>query len=102
MPIDPAKRAGALEDIRVVEFAQALAVPYCGQIMADMGADVVKVEPPDGDVTRLWGRISAGLSTYYTQQNCGKRNIGIDLTEPNLGDNRFYTGLFTDDIEDIL
>jgi len=50
--------------------------------MSDLGADVVKVEPPEGDVTRLWGRTTAGLSTYFTQQNVGKQNISIDLREP--------------------
>lgn len=47
--------------------------------MADLGAEVVKVEPPEGDVTRLWGRKIGGLSTYFTQQNLGKRGICIDL-----------------------
>ena len=47
---------GALADLRVVEFAQALAVPYCGKLLADMGADVVKIEPPRGDTYRLQRR----------------------------------------------
>ena len=48
-------------------------------MLADLGADVVKVEPPDGDVTRLWGRVQGGVPGYFHQQNAGKRNICIDL-----------------------
>ncbi len=48
-------------------------------MLSDLGADVVKVEPPDGDVTRSWGVRKAGLSGFYVQQNAGKRNISVDL-----------------------
>ena len=48
-------------------------------MLADLGADVVKVEPPEGDVTRKWGKSIAGLSGFYTQQNVGKRDVCIDL-----------------------
>jgi crotonobetainyl-CoA:carnitine CoA-transferase CaiB-like acyl-CoA transferase len=48
-------------------------------MLSDMGADVVKLEPPEGDVTRLWGRKIGGVAGYYHQQNAGKRNISIDL-----------------------
>ena len=48
-------------------------------MLADMGADVVKVEPPEGDLTRFWGKKIAGLSGFYTQQNAGKRNICVDM-----------------------
>ncbi|GIS18616.1 MAG: hypothetical protein CM15mP120_05320 [Pseudomonadota bacterium] len=56
-----------------------LAGPFAGRMLSDLGADVVKVEPPDGDVTRLWGHVVAGLPGYYHQQNAGKRNVCIDL-----------------------
>lgn len=71
-----------LEGIRVLDLTRVFAGPIAGRTLRELGADVVKVEPPDGDVTRLWGRKAAGLSTYYTQQNVGKRNICIDLTDP--------------------
>jgi len=50
-------RKGPLKDVRVIEMGQLIAGPFCGQIFADMGADVIKVEPPKtGDPLRVWGR----------------------------------------------
>ena len=68
-----------LEGIKVLDLSRVLAGPFAGRILHDLGAEVVKVEPPEGDVTRNWGKVRAGLAGYYTQQNAGKRNICIDL-----------------------
>ena len=71
-----------LEGVKVLDLSRVFAGPVAGRVLSDLGADVVKVEPPEGDITRLWGSKAAGLSTYFTQQNCGKRNISVDLRTP--------------------
>lgn len=68
-----------LEGIRVIDMSRVLAGPFAGRMLADLGAEVVKVEPPDQDVTRRWGKEIGGVSGYYNQQNAGKKNISIDL-----------------------
>lgn len=72
--------AGPLAGVQVVEFAQALAIPLCGMLLADMGAEVTKVEPPVGDQVRyLFGRRSTE-SPYFASVNRGKRALCLDLT----------------------
>lgn len=71
-----------LENLRVLDISRVLAGPFAGRMFADLGADVVKLEPPDGDTTRLWGADIGGSPGYYHQQNVGKRNISIDLSKP--------------------
>ena len=56
-----------LHTLRVVDMSRVLAGPYVGRMLADLGADVVKVEPPEGDVTRKWGKVINRLSGYFTQ-----------------------------------
>jgi crotonobetainyl-CoA:carnitine CoA-transferase CaiB-like acyl-CoA transferase len=68
-----------LAHLKVLDFSRVLAGPFAGRMLADLGADVVKVEPPDGDVTRLWGHVVGDVPGYYHQQNAGKRNICVDL-----------------------
>jgi crotonobetainyl-CoA:carnitine CoA-transferase CaiB-like acyl-CoA transferase len=77
----PPRRTGALTDLRVVDLSRVLAGPLCGQMLADHGADVVKVEPPDGDETRWWGPpfVRPGHSAYFDGLNRNKRNICVDL-----------------------
>lgn len=71
-----------LDGLKVLDLSRVLAGPFAGRMLSDLGADVVKLEPPDGDLTRLWGRKIAGLTGYYFQQNAGKRNICLDLKAP--------------------
>ncbi len=57
--------ARPLSGIKVIEFCQMLAGPFCGCLLADMGAEVIKVEPPDGDLMRAWPPIMEGYSQYF-------------------------------------
>ena len=75
----PKGKAGVLDGIRVVELAQNAAVPYCGRLLAGMGADVVKVEPPGGDAMRHLGDLGSSEAKAYAAINPGKRSIVLDL-----------------------
>jgi CoA:oxalate CoA-transferase len=68
-----------LAGLRVLDLSRVVSGPFAGRMLADLGADVVKLEPPDGDLSRIWGQTRHGLSGFYTQQNVGKRNVCIDL-----------------------
>jgi crotonobetainyl-CoA:carnitine CoA-transferase CaiB-like acyl-CoA transferase len=75
---------GALQGLKVIDLTRVLAGPLCTQILADHGADVVKVEPPSGDETRKLGPPfdSAGSAAYFSALNRGKRAISLDLSAP--------------------
>ncbi|MEH6556753.1 MAG: CaiB/BaiF CoA-transferase family protein [Oceanicoccus sp.] len=75
-----------LEGLKILDFSRVLAGPFAGRMLCDLGADVVKVEPPDGDVTRYWGKEIANIPGYYHQQNAGKRNICIDMRAEGAAD----------------
>ena len=70
---------GALAGVRVIDLTRVLAGPFCTQLLADMGADVVKVEGPDGDLMRRMGTVREGLSWYFAQFNRNKRSVVLDL-----------------------
>ena len=71
-----------LDGIRVLDLTRVLAGPHCTRMLADLGADVIKVEPPAGDLTRFASPRINGLASYFVQQNAGKRNISLDLSKP--------------------
>jgi formyl-CoA transferase len=75
---------GALEGLKVIDLSRVLGGPYCGQMLADHGADVIKIEPPQGDETRLWGPPfdADGISAYYAGINRNKRTVALDLSKP--------------------
>lgn len=80
------KGPAPLDGVRVLDFSRVLAGPHCGRMLADMGADVIKVEPPEGDLTRFAAPRVNSLSLYFVQQNCGKRNVSLDLRRPEAAD----------------
>jgi formyl-CoA transferase len=82
----PAARPGPLAGIRVADCSAVLAGPYCTMLLADLGADVIKVEPPEGDGTRGWGPPWVGseedgsrTAAYFLAMNRNKRSIRLDL-----------------------
>lgn len=69
-----------LEGIKVLDFSQVLAAPFCGMMLADMGAEVIKVERPGGgDISREYGPYTNDISLYFCQYNRGKKDIAIDM-----------------------
>jgi crotonobetainyl-CoA:carnitine CoA-transferase CaiB-like acyl-CoA transferase len=70
-----------LAGVRVAEFCQVLAGPFCGALLADMGADVIKIEPPDGDLMRAWPPMMDGYSQYFASVNRNKRSVVLDLKD---------------------
>jgi crotonobetainyl-CoA:carnitine CoA-transferase CaiB-like acyl-CoA transferase len=92
MPTEPTGRPiephGALAGLRVVDCSTVLAGPFCTMLLGDLGADVVKVEPPDGDATRGWGPPWVGdgetrTAAYYLAVNRNKRSLRLDLRSPD-------------------
>ncbi len=88
--VGPSPAPGPLTGIRVVDCSTVLAGPYATMILADLGADVIKVEPPDGDATRGWGppwvgdaAASTRTAAYFLSVNRNKRSIRIDLKTPD-------------------
>ena len=89
LPAEPfaaatATATGSLAGLKVVDLSRVLAGPYCTQILADHGADVLKIEPPVGDETRGWGPPfdADGTASYFLGLNRNKRGTTMDLTQP--------------------
>jgi crotonobetainyl-CoA:carnitine CoA-transferase CaiB-like acyl-CoA transferase len=75
---------GALSGIRVLDLSRVLAGPWVGQTLADLGAEVIKVEGPGGDDTRTWQPpLHEGVATYYLGVNRNKRSVALDLKDPD-------------------
>ena len=73
-----------LQGTRVLACENGLAGPLCSRLLADLGADVVKIERPDGgDVTRAWDTVANGLSSGFVWMNRGKRSVALDIKDPS-------------------
>lgn len=71
-----------LSDVLVLDLTRALAGPIASRLLADLGAQIIKIEPPAGDLTRAITPRVAGMSTYYVHYNVGKECLSMDLTDP--------------------
>jgi CoA:oxalate CoA-transferase len=76
---DSPRRPDALAGLTVVDFTIVMSGPMATRMLADAGADVIKVEAPDGDVVRQRPPVRGGISTYFASMNCGKRSVVLDL-----------------------
>ncbi len=79
MPRPPLAPDSPLAGIRVADFSRVLAGPFCTRMLCDLGAEVIKIEPPEGDLSRRLSARRGGISGYFMQQNCGKLNVSLDL-----------------------
>jgi len=73
---------GALSGLRVLDFTTTIAGPHCTRLFADLGAEVIKIEAPDGDMMRTRPPLRNGASTSFGQLNAGKKSITLDLKSP--------------------
>lgn len=76
--------SGPFSGLRVLELGRFIAVPFCGQLLADGGADVVKVESLEGDQPRLNGPITPTEGRQFLNKNRGKRSVSVELTDPDI------------------
>lgn len=74
--------AQALDDLRVIELAEGWAGPLCGRLLMELGAEVIKAEPPQGDWLRAWPPLRNGVSHAFQITSCGKKSLVIDLETP--------------------
>jgi crotonobetainyl-CoA:carnitine CoA-transferase CaiB-like acyl-CoA transferase len=79
---DTPQRPRPLDGVRVLDLTRVLSGPHCTRMLCDLGAEVIKVEPPDGDSTRFANPRVNSMASYFVQQNAGKRNVSLDMSTP--------------------
>ena len=71
-----------LQGVKVIEFCHVAAGPFCGMLLSDFGAEVTKIESPEGDAMRQWPPLSDGYSENFASLNRGKRSLALNLKDP--------------------
>jgi len=87
--LDDERRGKTMDDrplsgVRVLDFSRVVAGPFCGRLLADQGAEVIKVEPPRRDLVRTAPPLVGGISSYFTHMNAGKLGVSADLADPEV------------------
>src|ERR1700739_760217 len=72
----------ALDGLRVLDFTTTIAAPHSARLLADLGAEVIKIEAPEGDMMRTRPPLRNGASTSFGQLNVGKKSVALDLKSP--------------------
>lgn len=75
-----------LGGVRVLDFTTIVSGPHCTRLLADLGAEVIKIEPPEADFVRTQPPLRAGKSAYFAHLNCGKKSVAINLRQPGAVD----------------
>jgi len=84
--IDERNATGSLHDLRVLDFSTTIAGPHCTRMLADLGAEVIKIEPAEGETMRSRPPVRNGFSSVFGQLNAGKKSIVLDLKSPEAVD----------------
>src|SRR5471032_1553346 len=80
---DESHLTGSFAGLRVLDFSTTIAGPHCARMLADMGAEVIKVEAADGETMRTRPPVRNGCSTVFGQLNAGKKSLVLDLKSPD-------------------
>src|SRR5579871_6691732 len=80
--IDERNTTGSLHGLRVLDFSTTIAGPHCSRMLADVGADVIKIESADGETMRIRPPVRNGCSSLFGQLNAGKKSVVLDLKSP--------------------
>ncbi len=83
MEVDEGNATGSFQSLRVLDFSTTIAGPHCTRMLADMGAEVIKIEPVEGETMRTRPPVRGGFSSLFGQLNAGKKSIVLDLKSPD-------------------